>query len=280
MKCFYHSADLDGKCSAAIYKIHYPEIELIGINYGQPFPWETIEKNERVAMVDFSLQPFSDMIRLNEICDLVWIDHHKTAIAEEEASKVPFTGFREVGTAGCELTWMFINFHVPSLPRAVYLLGRYDVWDWQNVPGALEFQYGMRQFNADPNDITFWSRLFTDEDYVDQIIRDGCLLLTHERNSNAMYLRATGIVVEFEGLRCLAINKGLTNSLVFDSGYNDTLHDIMLSFCWYRDHWKLSLYSSRDDIDVSEVAKRFGGGGHKGAAGFQCAELPFSLVAA
>lgn len=278
MKVFYHS-DLDGCCSAAIYKIHYPDVELIGINYGQPFPWETIRKNERVAMVDFSLQPFSDMIRLNDICDLTWIDHHKTAIAEEEAANVPFVGFREVGTAGCELTWMFINIHTTSIPRAVYLLGRYDVWDWQNVSGALEFQYGMRQFNADPNDITFWARLFVDDDYVEQIIRDGALLLAKERKGNAMYMRTAGFVSNLEGLRCLTVNKGLTNSLVFDSAFDAALHDIMLSFCWYRDHWKISLYSN-NDIDVSEIAKRYGGGGHKGAAGFQCAELPFSLVGA
>ena len=38
MKCFYHSADLDGHCSGAIVKMVYPECELIGINYGDKFP--------------------------------------------------------------------------------------------------------------------------------------------------------------------------------------------------------------------------------------------------
>src|SRR6185369_12703234 len=98
MKCFFHSADFDGKASGAIYKLHYPMIELVGINYGQPFPWETIAEGERVAMVDFSLQPFSDMLRLNESCDLVWTDHHKSAIEEYEKSGVEIKGFREVGT--------------------------------------------------------------------------------------------------------------------------------------------------------------------------------------
>lgn len=39
--------------------------------------------------------------------------------------------------------------------------------------------------------------------------------------------------------------------------------------------WQFSL-RSRGDFDVSEIAKRFGGGGHKNAAGFQLAELPWS----
>lgn len=36
---------------------------------------------------------------------------------------------------------------------------------------------------------------------------------------------------------------------------------------------------SRGDIDVSEIAKKFGGGGHKNAAGFQLKTLPEWVVA-
>ena len=88
MKCFYHSADLDGKCSGAIVKMHFPECEMIGINYGDLFPWDRIEQNEVVWLVDFCLQPFSDMHRLNEVAILNWIDHHKTSL--EEAEKAGF----------------------------------------------------------------------------------------------------------------------------------------------------------------------------------------------
>ena len=77
MKCFYHSADLDGHCSAAIVKAVCPECELIGINYGDAFPWDLfVEAEERksgsiilpakepetVYMVDFCLQPFTDVV--------------------------------------------------------------------------------------------------------------------------------------------------------------------------------------------------------------------------
>jgi nanoRNase/pAp phosphatase (c-di-AMP/oligoRNAs hydrolase) len=41
---------------------------------------------------------------------------------------------------------------------------------------------------------------------------------------------------------------------------------------WYYDHdarqVKISLRAHHDDSDVSEVAKRWGGGGHRKAAGF------------
>jgi nanoRNase/pAp phosphatase (c-di-AMP/oligoRNAs hydrolase) len=39
----------------------------------------------------------------------------------------------------------------------------------------------------------------------------------------------------------------------------------------------VSLYSTKPEIDCGEIARTFGGGGHKGAAGFQCTELPFAI---
>ena len=80
MKCFYHSTDLDGRCSGALIKWRHPECELIGIDYGQAFPWHLVDSGECVWMVDFCLQPHEDMIRLARKCDLIWINHHKTSI--------------------------------------------------------------------------------------------------------------------------------------------------------------------------------------------------------
>jgi len=39
--------------------------------------------------------------------------------------------------------------------------------------------------------------------------------------------------------------------------------------------WNATLYSTKPDVDCEAIAKSFGGGGHKGAARFQCDELPF-----
>ena len=41
--------------------------------------------------------------------------------------------------------------------------------------------------------------------------------------------------------------------------------------------WVVSLYHARHrtDLDLSVIAKNNGGGGHRGACGFSCYELPF-----
>jgi len=281
MKCFYHLRDMDGRCSGAIVKEVYPECELIGYDYGLPFPWDTIHPDEVVFLVDVSLSPFSDMVRLRDACgSLVWIDHHIGAINDRNAMGEVFSGLQVDGEAGCELTWKLLVGS--DMPRSVFLLGRYDVWDWMNHDGAMEFQTAMWQFDTNPNNGEFWHRLFRDEELVEEIIEKGALLLAAKKKDNASRIKSLGFDTMLNGYRALAINHGMTNSTIFDAAYNPDQHDIMISFCWYRSHWKVSVYVDKDrsDIDASMICKEFGGGGHKGAAGFQCATLPFELVSA
>jgi len=42
--------------------------------------------------------------------------------------------------------------------------------------------------------------------------------------------------------------------------------------------WSYSVYSTKPDIDCSAFAKRYGGGGHKGAAGFYSDSLIFNAT--
>jgi oligoribonuclease NrnB/cAMP/cGMP phosphodiesterase (DHH superfamily) len=281
MKCFYHSADLDGHCSGAIVKHHFPECELIGINYGQPFPWERIDPEEEVFMVDFRLQPFEGMERLNGACPLTWIDHHKSAI--EEARKRCFIGsqgqYLGEGKAGCELTWEYLS--TEEIPPAVRLLGRYDVWDHTD-PQVLPFQYGMRLYNTDPtHDFEFWRPFFEPDQFpswtIDGILWKGEAVLAYQKQENEKYARACAFETELNGLRFIAVNKMLGISQVFYTVYDPVRHDAMLTFGRRKGCWHVSLYSAKDTVDVSVIAKAYGGGGHKGASGFQCEQLPFSL---
>ena len=78
-----------------------------------------------------------------------------------------------------------------------------------------------------------------------------------------------------DGLKCIAVNKLNTNSQLFDSVWNPEEYDAMLTFGYANGQWTVSLYSDKDDVNVGEVAKKHGGGGHVGAAGFQTDKLPF-----
>lgn len=279
MKCFFHRADLDGHCSGAIVRFRHPECEMIGIDYGDPFPWERLTEEEDIYLVDFSLQPWSEMERLHRVNNrVIWIDHHKTAI-EQHAAGPPLFHERvlDARKAACELTWEHLFPEVP-IPRAVHLLGRYDIWEHHNVPGSLEFQYGMRNMGDTSPDskatMSLWHNLFFDQ-WVDWLIERGANVLYYERERNERIVKALSFECELDGLRCLAANVGLSNSLLFESIWDSSKYDAMLTFCWRGGAWHISLYSDREDVDCGAVCQARGGGGHKGAAGFQCKELPF-----
>lgn len=281
--CFYHSADLDGHCSGAIVKYAHPETELVGINYGDDYEekvFSRVDKNTIVYMVDFCLQPFSLMERLSiEGAGLIWIDHHKTAIEDSYRSKVySFNGVRDENYAACELVWRWFNPPSP-MPKAVHLLSRYDIWKWQDVPDALEFQFGMRLEDTDPaNNMHIWKELFRFEDiFIPDIIKQGRTVLRYQKQHNKKYAKSTTFELNWKGYNWIASNAQLTNSQLFDSVYDETKHDGMLAFGWKKNKWVVSLYTTQDDVDCGGIAKSMGGGGHKQAAGFTCKDLPFEL---
>lgn len=277
MICFYHSADLDGHCSGALVKMKYPECKMYGINYGQDFPWDDIE-GEDVIMVDFCLQPFDDMLHIKEKAkNLIWIDHHKSSIEESEHFYTEINGSRIDGIAACELTWEYF-FSIETIPTFVSLLGRYDVWDHQADPRVLPFQYGMKQYDTDPSKdvMDFWHSLF-DTELVQRIVEDGSIILQYKGSEDEKYVKACAFETELEGYKCLAVNRMLTNSQLFDSIWDNTKYDFMITFGWRNGAWTVSIYTDKEGYDGSKISKKYGGGGHKQASGFQCDELPFEL---
>ena len=179
MKCFYHSADLDGHCSGAIVKLKYSQCELYPIDYGNSFPWNQIEKEDIIVMTDFSLQPFENMIKLNDQCkELIWIDHHKSAIEEARKNNFECCGIQEIGIGAAQLTWEY--FMGSSIPKAVRLIAEYDVWNHSN-PNTLPFHFGLRLYDTDPSvsgGMSIWYRLFSGEVFIIQhIIEKGKTVL-------------------------------------------------------------------------------------------------------
>jgi oligoribonuclease NrnB/cAMP/cGMP phosphodiesterase (DHH superfamily) len=279
--CVYHGVDLDGYCSAAIWKAEHPEGELIGLNYGQEIPWDRLEGNE-VTLVDFCFQPWPEMDRLIECAsNVTWIDHHKSAIESWKQAGCEFIqGSRDVEHAACELTWWFYHRGEP-LPHGVFLLGDYDCWRHSH-DDTMAYQWGMRLDNWDPGDnpacMDDWKRVFADDEgLMDGTLSSGQTILQYQGQQNAKSAKAIWFPVEFAGFRWMAVNQGGINSQFWDAVWDDSF-DGKLSFVRSRNHWTVSLYS--ETVDCSLIAKDNGGGGHKGAAGFQCASLPFRFTEA
>ena len=307
--CLYHSADLDGHCSGAIYSQYHTrkgiEYELYPIDYGDLIPWDNL-KDAHITLIDFSLQPWSEFIKLIEVAkSVVWIDHHKSAIndyikwigksTQKEINKLQkFDNLLNTKKAACELAWKHYNLD-EEMPLAVRLLGRYDVWDHSDEK-VLPFQYGMRMLDLDPlngKDKECWNNTFLHNsehiyshncgenitcvyDIIIDIVHDGQNILDYQEKQNAEAIKEW-FPLNFANRQWQAYNRINKGSSIFKSIWNPRNFDGMLSFGWTGKMWKIGLFSDKEDVDCGEIAKQNGGGGHKGAAGFQCDKLPFEI---
>ncbi len=295
MICIFHSRDLDGWSSAAIVKRKYPDVKLIGYDYGQPIPWDEITPGEPVIMVDVSF-PMKDMSGLAVISghQFTWIDHHITAINDFENYKDidldSITPVLENGISACEGTWKYL-FPDERMPIAIELLGIYDTWrnadrkKWE--VWVMPFQYGMRLRCNSPESFpihlldhkTTEIGMREQQDEILRINQDGIAVLAYQSHINITTCKKSAFECQFEGLRAIAMNSSVFNSDIFKSVYDPEKHDVMMPFQFNGKEWVISMYTTKD-IDLSVIAKKHGGGGHAKACGMQvkCIEEIFPVI--
>lgn len=289
MKIFYH-VDNDGKCAGYwVGELAYPDIyetEFIKINYGMEFPFEEIKNGEYVYIVDYSISP-EEMDRLLKITDNVtWIDHHASAIAKYNGYNKNIRGLRYDGIAGCMLTYCYLKhmtnggcgkikpFDVnmcADAPMFTKLIADYDVWTFEYGDNTRAFQKGFELYSHEPNDCVWydlvgaWSNRF-----LDDIISKGKTIIKYRQNLMEEYCKTKGFECVFENYKCFAVNMAMINSDDF-VGIDADKYDMLIGFSYDGESWNYSLRSTK--IDCSKIAMLHGGGGHKGAAGFNSRTL-------
>jgi uncharacterized protein len=299
----YHRADFDGifcyRIAKRFFDKHYPDADTyyIGWDYGDPMP--VVAEDATVYMLDISVDGLMEHPNLN------WVDHHKSAMEKYPAT---IQGYRIDGVAACRLAWQYFGavngFPGPGIPtkedfierrvsepEAVRLAGEYDIWDKRD-PRADVLQFGLRSKELTDED---WGWLLTVRDLtkmgeyelgmtwktLTELLQNGKLLQRYQQQNDAEIIQHRSFYVEFEGLRFLALNTARCNSITFAAIDNPntptTNHDALLGFYYNGKAWTVSLYHAahRKDIDLSLIAVKYGGGGHRGACGFRADTLPF-----
>ena len=297
----YHKSDFDGIFCREIAK-HFlgeKDVTYVGWEYGESD--EIVPPGvETIFMLDISVERWMNDPRL------VWIDHHKSAM--EKYPSVT-NGWRIDGVAACRLAWQwfvmlqgghddpdirvtikgrdFVNFSLPSKrdfidrrveePWAVRLAGEYDIWDKRD-PDAELFQHGLR---SEELYSTVWDNLLDlDGDAtVTRLLNQGRALQYAKFKENEEIINNFGHDVELAGMRFLACNHARFNSLLF-SACVKSRHEGLLGFKWTGKDWSVSLYHApgKEHHDLSLIAAKYGGGGHKGACGFRCIDWPWKIL--
>lgn len=272
-----HHTDLDGAGSAAVCGLYHQgeEITYKMHNYGFPLTQEDLQGYDIIYSVDISFG--QDHPWVYDLPNLIWIDHHKTAL-EYEASYLgskSIPGLRAIGKGACELTWEYLypNYQCPDL---IQIFSTYDVWDktrmdWRYVN---EVEMGAKHvLGVNPRAIIKFILENRDPEELREV---GKIILGYIEKSGRGKLMSGFWIPDFHGYRCMALNTPDFSSLSFLSYFNPQIADICMPFQVVPEEGKpgefyvrCSLYAENSEIDVSGIAKKYSGGGHKGSAGFQ-----------
>lgn len=262
--CYYHG-DMDGIASAAIVKLVFPDCKLVKVNYGDEWKVEDI-KNKLVIVVDFSFPDMSELRRHSKL--LCWCDHHQSA--KDKNPKLwnsdAIDGLREINKAGCELTWEWFFPH-EEIPDAIKLIADRDLWKFE-YSGTEAFNERLYDITNDPED-SIWFVLLTPNNklayFIRQIVQDGQILL-EAKSRRIKQAFDKGHDKTFNGYRCRIMN---ATSDISEVGHYAVEQGYDIGVVWRRVENDISVsLRSEGAVDVSIIAKSFGGGGHKNAAGF------------
>jgi uncharacterized protein len=255
-------------------------------------------KDRTVYIIDFSFpREVTDWV-LTSAKTVVWLDHHKTAfemwlgnyekglrhLSEIENDYV----LLDDNKSGAMLAWEY--FHPGTeVPMMIKHIDDRDRWQFK-IEGSKEFHSALASYK--PWSFEQWKELNDQMQHWDDIVgphfifKEGSAILrAHEQNVKSVVagsrrdvrVLSTSPKTGGEHWECivdvdatgLAVN--CPPHLASDVGHELANESGTFGLCWYMGRYgkaKVSLRSN-GDYDVSAIAKSFGGGGHRNAAGME-----------
>ena len=278
----YHANCADGFGAAyAAWKHFGNAAEYLPCQYGKQAAEFDVKQcvGRDVYIFDFSFSfPADKMAEIRNNCrHLTWLDHHKTAFEVMDVpSDAPFW-LEEAESytllhpekSGALLAWEFFNPVMPA-PILLQLIDDYDRWQFKDertkaVNKAL--------WSRAPWSFDQWDLFIHNYPNCYDLYTEGeALLRAHDQNVQAVLKgakRPCTIIGTFDakivGLAC-----NCPSHLTSDVGHQLANESGSYGLCWYvnKDNLVICSLRSNGDYDVSAIAKEFGGGGHRNAAGF------------
>lgn len=270
---FYHGGCSDGFSAAWIaHKKFGDDAEYIAANFHDV----PDVKGKDVYMLDISVSDKEgDIKKLVENNHVVFIDHHVTR--QNLVSLIPESYFA-IDCCGSMLAWEYFNLGKKPPALLTYVQDQ-DLYIWK-LPFAREI---MISVNLSDRSFESWDKLaedLEDETRKNKYIEKGKIIQGYYDKICASMMEEGAVLVEFEGFRVYAIN--IPHMFGSDIANNLALRTESFAIVWSEDGEgiRASLRSVRD-FNVSEIAKKYGGGGHKNAAGFKLplgAKKPWKMI--
>ena len=271
--CIYHGNCADGFAAAWVVR------KALGGNVDfhpgvyQNKPPEVAGRD--VLMVDFSYKrEVIEWMRLSARSIRI-IDHHKSAMEDltgklvEDRASCPVELQFDMNRSGAGMTWDHFFPDLPR-PRLINHIEDRDLWKFA-LPWTREIQAAVFSY---PYEFSAWDELM----HPDNILR----LHTEGEAIERKLQKDVAELVAVCKRRMLigghiVWGASLPYTLTSDAGHLMASEGEMFAACYWDtpDGRVFSLRSREDGADVSEIAKAYGGGGHKHASGFR---VPLSEI--
>jgi len=219
-------------------------------------------KEKNVVILDFSFDNKTTKKMIKDANSLLVIDHHKSAMVElHDISNTHF----DMTKSGAMLSWEF--FHPgKEPPKFIQYIQDRDLWKWE-LAYSKEFSAA---FDMIPFEFEEFEK-FEDDSVFDDAVKRGSYILAYSKS-----------VIKKICDKAAPRKMGEMNVMVVNASHwmseigARLAPDCDFALMWYHDHndreIKVSLRAFHEHVDVSEISKKFKGGGHKKAGGFR---LPF-----
>lgn len=249
----------------------------------------------------------------NSNIKIVHIDHHKTTcsylIEREDDVMNTVHRFYRMGLSASMLCWVYcsmmeeerehniqgapdifdftegyshVGFNIGKsnerdirIPMIVRFVNDWDVWNHE-IPGSKAFHFGFGIVNDKHPMNKLWSDLlyaYNDHSLVEKYIIPGEAIVQYQ-TAEYEHMLKHAFEYTLDGVKMLCLNAS-GSSLVFGDKIKDYPAVCLFQYHGDKGLWHYSLYSSDEGVDVSDICKKLGGGGHAHAAGFTSAEYIF-----
>jgi oligoribonuclease NrnB/cAMP/cGMP phosphodiesterase (DHH superfamily) len=286
----YHDNCDDGFAAAwAVHKKWGDAVEYLASNYGRELP-KFDPDGKDVLIADFSLPPEQCEDVVNRGGRILMLDHHKTAqeklaglhsVVRPTINNVGRLYDKMTGTwresvlvefdmnrSGARMAWDFA-FPGEETPELILAVEDRDLWRFNRPDTKLVSMY-LRSLDRDFSQWDAAATLYSDD--PDRFLGEAAAIKRFYDQRIKAICETAGIQ-DFQGYSGVPVTYACPDDFV-----SDTCNTLLAMFpdapfaaavIQNREGITYSLRSADDRIDVSEIAKANGGGGHRNAAGFR-----------
>lgn len=269
----FHKSCYDGFGAAFVFWKYFGDrdlVEFIPMQHNDVFP-EGLEPQSNVYIADFSFSPDVLLPQAKNFKKIVLLDHHKTAYeAWLQVTHLPENVSVEfdMNRSGALMAWDYL-FPTEKAPLMIRHISDRDLWRFE-LENSEKFHVAIKSY---PMDFEVWNTFLEQEVYVD-LIAEGETLMRYENQMVASICKNARLET-IGGYKVPVVS----TSVAFSEVPNKLLElypeaKFAVAYCDRSDGYRSYSLRSRKDFDCSEIAKKFGGGGHAQASGFRTA-IPF-----